>query len=274
MTNSRRSMFLIATIMAVGAGIILIAWMRQVEDAHAEEGVPQPIFVASKDIPARIMITPDMVMPTSRPSTQNDPDAVHDEKQLLGKITLTTIPQGGTLTSSRIGRPAEGGITVKLAPGMRAVSISIDKVKGVSGLIQPGDRVDVIAVPHYASMRAATILRGIIVLALGNVMETATGTPPPEFQNMETVTLGLTPKQADLLAAADTQTTLRLTLRSPKEPIHSLPTESLTDLAPVTPNEPPPKPELPVARAAAPPSSPTPVPTPAVTIINGDQIQK
>jgi len=44
---------------------------------------------------------------------------------------------------------------------MRAVSISIDNVKGIAGLITPGDRVDVIAVP---SVNAGETPRGFAIL--------------------------------------------------------------------------------------------------------------
>ena len=114
---------------------------------------------------------------------------------------------------------------------MRAVSIPIDRVRGVSGLIQPGDRVDVIAIPPKVgndTPKASTILRGIRVLAIGNALEFPSATPSPDEQSATTATLEVNTKQADLLAWADSNATLRLALRSPKEPIRSEPVETLT----------------------------------------------
>ena len=44
-----------------------------------------------------------------------------------------------------------------------------------------------------------------------------TATPSPEQESASTVTLEVNPKQADLLAWADANATLRLALRSPRE---------------------------------------------------------
>jgi hypothetical protein len=90
------------------------------------------------------------------------------------------------------------------------------------------------------------------------------------------VTLGVTPAQADLLTVADINTTLRLALRSPEEPVRSLPEEKLVfaDLgsaaappaAPVM-NVPPP------LQPAMAPQQRVPSPLgPLVTVIDGDKV--
>jgi Flp pilus assembly protein CpaB len=152
---------------------------------------------------------------------------------------------------------------------MRAVSISIDRVKGVAGLIQPGDRVDVIAVPPRLGNevpRAAAILRGVLVLAMGNEVETTSATPAPENQNLTTVTLALTPAQVDLLASADLNTTLRLALRPPKEPVGKFRAEPLTlGISDRTP------PTRYVSAAPNPPQSVS-IARNSVTVIDGDHV--
>jgi pilus assembly protein CpaB len=162
-----------------------------------------------------------------------------------------------------------------LDPGMRAVSIQIDKVKGVSGLVQPGDRVDIIAIPPRNGSElppAATILRGIRVLAVGTTLETSSATPSPEEQSSATVTLEVTPHQADLLASADQNTVLRLALRSPREPLNSEPTESLqfpvTQVAAAQPARPAP----PAAPAPQQPHADPGPPHSNIMIIDGDRI--
>jgi pilus assembly protein CpaB len=147
---------------------------------------------------------------------------------------------------------------VRLQTGMRAVSIPIDRVKGVSGLVQPGDRVDVIAIPPRQANQpptAVTILRGIRVLAIGTTLESASATPSPDEQNATTATLEVNPKQADLLAMADVNTTLRLALRSPEEPIRSEETEEIV-WANASQSQPAPAPAPPAAPIAAVPAVP------------------
>jgi Flp pilus assembly protein CpaB len=165
------------------------------------------------------------------------------------------------------------------------VSISIDKVKGVSGLIEPGDRVDVVAIPPKSTAvppPAATILRGIRVLAVGPLLEVTSATPPPEAQISTTITLEVTPKQVDLLEMADLNTVLRLALRSPREPLNSAPVEALhfpdgsgaSQMA-SAPAAPPDAATLALEQLAKnqnrPATAPAPVPYSGVQIIDGDR---
>jgi pilus assembly protein CpaB len=159
---------------------------------------------------------------------------------------------------------------------MRAVSIPVDRVKAVSNLIQPGDRVDVLAAVNKGNgipPKTFTIIRGALVLAIGQQLEQIqqSASPPPADAGGGTVTLGVTPQQADLLTVADLNTTIRLALRSPQEPVSSLPAETLT-FADLGGSAPPP------AATVPPPTYPVPAPSvvpvkktgPAVPVIDGD----
>jgi hypothetical protein len=72
------------------------------------------------------------------------------------------------------------------------------------------------------------IVRGAMILAINTSLDEAGATPSPDNTNPGTITLGVTPEQAKLLTTADLNTTLRLALRSPQEPVRSLPADDLT----------------------------------------------
>jgi pilus assembly protein CpaB len=275
--NTRRMTLLLAILLAIGTGWLTLNYINNVKRSELSNNTPRTVVVAAVDIPARTTITPNMLKQTTLPSQAVDRDALGDPAQAVGALSLITIPEGSQLSSSKVGRPQDVGLPVRLAPGKRAVSIQIDKVKGISGLLEPGDRVDIIAIPPRSGNDlppAATILRGIRVLAVGTSLETSSATPSPEEQSSATVTLEVTPHQADLLASADQNTVLRLALRSPREPLNSEPTESLqfpvtqVASAPATqPAAPPPAPAPQIAR----PASADP-PHGSVMIIDGDRI--
>jgi pilus assembly protein CpaB len=214
------------------------------------------------------------------------PDAIGNPTQAVGSLALVTIPKGSQLTASEIGLNVPSALPVRLMPGMRAVSIPVDRVKGVSGLIQPGDRVDVIAIPPQKGNgpppKAVTIFRGIRVLAVGTNLENPSATPSPDEQAAATVTLEVNPRQADMLAWADSNANLRLALRSPREAIRSEPTELLS-LAPGAGSDAPapslPEPMTPPAFNMGPPPAVGAAPggqrvssTNPVQLIIGDQI--
>jgi hypothetical protein len=119
---------------------------------------------------------------------------------------------------------------------------------------------------------------------MGNEVETTSATPSPDNQNLTTVTLALTPRQVDLLASADLNTTLRLALRPPKESIRAFPAEPLKlGIAERPANAPAPQPPAaaPVAVAPAPVAPPVVAaakprvapPSSAVPVIELDRIE-
>ena len=279
--TTRRTTIIVAVLLALGTGWLTLTYLRSFQTASGSTGRLRQIIVAARDIPARAPITADAVAVAQRPESEVDPDAFGEPAKLRGAISLISIPAGSVLTQSKVGRPADVGLAVRLMPGQRAVSIPVDRVKDVSGLIESGDHVDVIANVTRApgsAPRVATILRDVLVLAIGPALETASATPSPDEQNAATVTLSVTPKQADLLTLADINATLRLALRSPRENPRSEPVEAL-DLqgAPVPqPIAPAPAPALAMMQQPAPaPKADPPDPKPrrsGVMIIEGDQV--
>jgi len=228
--SARRIPLIVGILLALGTGVLLLVYVGSLRG-----GVPvvamKSVIVATRDIPARAEIVASSIASATLPETQLDSDAVTDGKSIVGSYSLITIPARSVLTRSKIGPASALALPSRLPIGIRAVSIAIDRVKGVSGLIQPGDRVDVVAVPPRVgneTPQASAIVRGALVLAMGNQLETVSSTPSPDNQNLTTITLALTPQQVDLVAAADLSTTLRLALRSPKDSLHDFPVEPLS----------------------------------------------
>ena len=273
--NRRQVTFAIAAILALGTGWLTFAYLTSMNRNAAVAVAPRTIVVALREIPARATITPDMLTTARRPADAVDSDSLAAMETAVGSIARVTIPSGGAVTSSKIGRAFDAGLTERIPAGMRAISIPIDKVKGVANLIQAGDHVDVIALTRAEpgiGPRALTILKNKVVLAMGSTYETAAGdaTPAPLADaSLSTATLAVTPKEADLLALADVNTILRLALRAPKERTGSDGVDALVLSAP-------PIPAAVVAKSAPAiaPAQRKPLgrPQPSVEIIDGDQV--
>lgn len=285
MNNSRRVTLIVAVVLALGTGILTLRYLTSLQQAAPPPAETRQVIVAVKDIPARAKITVDMLRLTTRPAAEVDPDTISDPKQAVDSLALITIPAGSTLTTSKIGRPAELAMPVRLQAGMRALTLSGDRVKAVSGFVQPGDRVDIIAIPPRQGSgppAGVTILRGILVLAINSTMEQMSAQTQQQQQqndtgNPATITVAVTPKEADLLAAVDQEIPLRLALRSPQEPLHSLPNESLvlpnTDHAAAAPPPPPAPPMMPPPDEGARPAPQAPIAQEGgVMVIDGDKV--
>ncbi len=276
----------VAGVLALGTGVLTFNYLGSV--SHANAPVAQrTVLIAAKAIPARATVTADMLGTAQRPSSAVDPDAYVVPASAVGGIAANDIPAGSQLTASKLLRAASSTFPARVGHGMRAVAIPVDRVKNVSNLVKPGDRVDVIAVTtprNDQPPKAMTIIRAAKVLSIGQTIDaaTTTATPAPETgqYGSATATLEVTPKQADLLALADLNATLRLALRPPNEPVRSQPIEKLSFPAaqsrsvvpPAAPMQPQlmPRPAMPPVAPAAPAAKPAPVSP--VAVIDGDKI--
>ena len=146
--NTRRITLIVAVVLAIGTGVLTLRYLSSINQQAPQQSAQvemKPVVITNRDIPVRAKITPDMLTKVTRPATEAEPQAIGDPKQAEGQVALIAMPAGSTVTLTKIGEPGEVGLTARLKPGERAVSIPVDRVKAVSNLIQPGDRVDVLA---------------------------------------------------------------------------------------------------------------------------------
>lgn len=181
------------------------------------------------------------------------------------------------------GRLAARGSGLGLAPvipvGMRAVTVRVNDVTGISGFVLPGMRVDVLVTGHPpnsdVSVTATPVqLQNLLVLSAGTVMQ-----PDARGQAMpaQTVTLLGTPEQAETLTLASSDTRIQLVLRNGSdETITKTAGEDVGELygeragRKKAADNPAPRPRpRPVVVAAAPP--PPPPPPDQIVVIRGTQ---
>jgi pilus assembly protein CpaB len=146
-------------------------------------------------------------------------------------VVRTDILAGEPITAARVTAPtSRSTLAMVTRPGLRAVSVALTPTSGVSGLIAPGDRVDVVltyALPRpegqtgsFERRAATTILSDLRVLAIDQRLSTIAPIPVPgaaivEFRN---ASLEVTVKQSEALALAADLGKLSLSLRGLEEP--------------------------------------------------------
>ena len=112
---------------------------------------PQMRYIANRDIPPRTAITADMIRRTAITGAL-PPDAITSLDQVRGLITNTSIRSGEPITRAALTPRIK---RVKLAnfevpTGFRAVAVYVDGGQTAAGLVDVGDRVDVIATKKLA----------------------------------------------------------------------------------------------------------------------------
>jgi pilus assembly protein CpaB len=146
-------------------------------------------------------------------------------EEMNGAIARSSFSAGEPLRAAKIVKSGSKSVmSAILTPGMRAVSIPVNQEVGVGGFILPNDRLDVIMVRRLElnpdprqrgkddpTHQAQTILNNVRALAADQVVEEKAG---EKSILARTVTLELTPDQAEQVALSRTMGTLSVSLRS------------------------------------------------------------
>jgi pilus assembly protein CpaB len=140
-------------------------------------------------------------------------------EQAIGRGVVDRIYQGEPVLESQLaGLGSGGGLAPTIPDGMRASAVRVDEVVGVAGFVIPGMRVDVLVSgnpPGAAAVQGVvtkTILQNIQVLSAGtDIQRDAEGKP----QQVQVVTLLVTPDQAQVLSLASNSLKIQLVLRNP-----------------------------------------------------------
>jgi pilus assembly protein CpaB len=149
----------------------------------------------------------------------------HDLERVLGARAAAALPTGSVLLWSDLDLAAEGRSLAGLVrAGKRAFTLPAGDL-GFTGLLRPGDRVDVLFTPGDGD--TVTLLQNVLVLTVGSDLGAAAeGYDAPAGaedrpvgaatrQASDRVTLSVDLEQAQHLAASEGRGALRLALRNP-----------------------------------------------------------
>ena len=156
-----------------------------------------------------------------------------DITALRGYAVRRPIASGAALTRAALIAPGEQGfLAAVLNPGTRAVTIRVDPATSHAGLIDPGDRVDVILTAEVSvtererAVFTRTIVEDVRVVAADRRFRGEPGAAAGGDANagnaaasrarteMVTATLEVSPRQGDRLVIAEHEGRLSLALRS------------------------------------------------------------
>ncbi len=133
----------------------------------------------------------------------------------VGRSLITPVAMNEPILEAKLAPKAAGvGLPAAIPVGMRAVSVRVDNVVGVSGFAMPGTMVDVMLTGQPSGgtdSLTRTIIEDVRVLAAGQTVEQDKQGKP---KTVSVVTLLLTPKQADQLTMASTEGRIHLALRN------------------------------------------------------------
>lgn len=208
---------IIGLVIALGAAMSLKNRLSAKDDVAGRVQV----LVASSDIAAGSFVRSDVQLAMVDWPQGNINSAMLTSKttkaaDFNGAVARRAITKGEAITKNTLVRSNEGGfMSAVLEPGRRAVSIAVDSTSGNAGFIFPGDRVDLIlthGVKRQSSESKAseTFVEDVRVLAVDQMLDN----PENKAVLAKTVTLEVTPKQAEEINLAKDLGKISLSLRS------------------------------------------------------------
>ncbi len=248
--------FLVSLIFAGVAMLLVYFYISEKEAAiKAEFGTDVAVVVAARDINEFEQIQANMVTTQVVPKKFAQPGSNSDPGVFLtsGSVAAAPIRKGEQILLTKVLlKGAETGLSTQVGVTKRALSVPVNEVTGVTKLLKPGDRVDIVSNVPYQNKTGGqesevkTILQDINVLAVGEVIQNQI---PSVFEEdpltatkravnlrgsraFNTVTIEVSPLEAQsLIFVIQSGAELFLTLRNPIDrQVSSIPTTTVDEV--------------------------------------------
>jgi pilus assembly protein CpaB len=229
---ARKKLLLAALIVGLFAGFLIFLYGKQMEQGVEElTANPQEVIVAARPIPAGTPLEQDFIRTKTVPEQflPANPLLARDVEIYLGQPVAGDIaPEVMLLTSDFATVDVSRTLSGRIPEGERAMTLPVDAISGVAGLLRPGDRVDILGtfpvsqddqlIPEaggdsigYVTM---SLLQNVTLLAVGQELSDIGGSRHQQQRGgYANVTVSVTPDEAELMIIAQTRGRLNLLLR-------------------------------------------------------------
>lgn len=215
MANKGQAFMGLAVVLALGAAVVGYLGLSSIaaRTKQATMGATQEVVVTANDLTFGTKLERTMLRTVRYPIESVPAGAFSNVDSVVNQTTKVFMTAKEPVTRIKLSSLG-GGLSMLVRPGMRAASLEVNQVSGVSGFILPGDRVDmlvtVFAVSNTDDAYTQTILQNLEVLAAGQTTMTKDNKPI----TVQSVTVLVDPKQAEMLAHATRQGQITLVLRA------------------------------------------------------------
>jgi pilus assembly protein CpaB len=228
--------------LALGCGLVASIGITQVMAKRSTTvtvaGATENIYVAARDVPLNEVLSVGLLKLEQWPKDKVPPGAIGKLEDIEGRRCRTRLYAGEAILKTKLfGKGQDlGGSSSQIPKGMRVVPVRVDAVSGGSGLILPGDRVDLLV--HLLANPSAgirepctrTVLQNIKVFAADSTTDLERVNGDGKSIQAKTISLLVTPDQAQKITLASELGQVRLVMRSPED-------DTQTKVDGVTPRE-------------------------------------
>lgn len=191
----------------------------QVARIEAEGRVPMvTVVVAATDLMPGAKIGPDTVATREMPREWASDSAIAPDQfvQIDAASLGHAVRRGEPILWSHLAAARTAPFSSRLREGRRAITLAVDEISSVSGMLTPGDVIDVyVSFEHLRKRVTRLLLPAVNVMATGRqIVPAAAGEGERSFS---TVTLDTTPEEAVRLIVARQGGTISAVLRAAQD---------------------------------------------------------
>src|ERR1700733_9018391 len=173
------------------------------------------IVLAARPLSVGTTVKPADIKLGKTPSAAFPKGAFAKPEEVIDRPLISNVLMDEPILEGRLAARGSGlGLAPIIPVGMRAVTVRVNDVSGISGFVLPGMRVDILVTgrpPNAEGSITATALQNMLVLSAGTAIQAdARG----QAIQASTVTLLATPDQAETLTLANAEGRLQLVLRN------------------------------------------------------------
>ena len=221
MESVNKKVIFITIILTIVTSLLIYVYITKATTKTESAVEYADVLVAANTLPPKHIITEIDIKLVKMDKNKVNIKALTNRADIVGKRIKESILADEQIVSERLMDEKKSALSFSMPEGMRALSINISEQSFVSYLVRPGDYVDIIASFELESIEEAntitifpritkTVIQNLQVLALSQntvVNEEKISDVP------KTVTLAVTPQDAEKLVYASEYATLTLVLR-------------------------------------------------------------
>lgn len=212
-------MLVLAILIALVVTLFAYNWLQE-RSVALKSLETQDIVVASIDMAWATVISREMVKVVPYLKTSLPDGYYIDPAGLEGRTLIYPVRANEPIFESKLAPSGlkGGGVAAVITPQKRAMAVKVDKVVGVSGFVHPGNRVDVlVTIANTGPGRVDApvtkiVLENVLVLAAGPDLSLAGKQEKPN--QVDVITLEVSPQEGEKLAMAASEGKLQLALRN------------------------------------------------------------
>src|SRR5438093_8013301 len=242
--GTRRLGFALVAALVISLGITSVFYARITRTQAGARPKTKRIIAAAVALQPGTPITAENLTEIDWPVNVPLEGLIEKKEDVTGHVLMYAVAVQQPVLRRDLASSASLGLSAKIPDGMRATAVKTNEVTNIAGFIFHGSHVDVLVTlkpENIASTETRTVLQNVLVLSTGTKMDPDPNGKP---ENVNVVTLLVTPEQSEKLALAQNQGTIHFVLRNGGDSASAdLPAVDMAALAGVPKDAPAPVPE-------------------------------